>query len=55
MNPRWFLRMSKWARRPPSEKRIKLVASVLVLCLILLAIERYVGWPDWARVNRLRP
>lgn len=46
--------MSKWARRPPSAARVKRVAVVVVLCLILVAIERFIGWPDWAVVERLR-
>ena len=44
---RWLLRMAKWARRPPSASRVKLVAAVIALCLILFAIERLFGWPEW--------
>lgn len=55
MNPRHFLRMSKWARNPPSARRVKLVLAVIALCLVLYAVERLVGWPDWARAGRLRP
>ncbi|KGB82568.1 MAG: hypothetical protein CL814_11920 [Confluentimicrobium sp.] len=51
MNPRWFLRMARWARNPPGEKRVKLVLGVIALCLALLAVERFVGWPDWLTVN----
>jgi len=51
MNLRPFLRMSKWARNPPGEKRVKLVLAVIVLCLALFAIERFIGWPNWAVVN----
>ena len=47
MNMRWFLRMAKWARRPPSENRVKLVFLVLMICLILFGYERFFGWPDW--------
>ena len=46
MNPRHFLRMAKWARHPPGEKRVKLVLGVILLCLILFAVERWIGWPD---------
>lgn len=55
MNPRWFLRMAKWARHPPSEARVRLVLGVIALCLVLFAIERLVGWPDWLTPNRLGP
>lgn len=46
-NPRHFLRMAKWARRPPSEKRVKFFIGVLVICLVLFGIERLFGVPDW--------
>jgi len=48
MNLTWLLRMSKWARRPPSWGRVKLVALVVGLCLLLFALERAGLWPDWA-------
>ena len=51
MNPRWLFRMVKWAQRPPSEKRVKLVLGVIVLCLLLVAIEYFIGWPDWMTVE----
>ena len=47
MSLTWFLRMARWARRPPSEDRVKLVLIVVVLCLALAAVEHFFGWPDW--------
>ncbi len=47
MNPRHFLRMAKWAKNPPGEKRVKLVFGVIVICLLIFALERLVGFPDW--------
>lgn len=47
MNLRWLWRMSRWARNPPSEGRVKLVFGVIAICLVLFAIERIWGWPDW--------
>lgn len=46
-----LLRMARWARRPPSMKRVLLVGGVIVLCLSLVAVERLVGWPDWLKTN----
>jgi hypothetical protein len=46
MNLRHFFRMNQWARRPPSAQRVKLVFGVIFLCLLLVAIERFVGWPE---------
>jgi len=47
LNPRHLLRMSKWARNPPSEKRVKLVLGVIIACFVLFGIERLVGFPAW--------
>ena len=42
-----FLRMARWARHPPSAGRVRLVLGIVALCLLLYAIERILGWPDW--------
>ena len=54
MNLRPFLRMAKWARRPPSRQRVRLVFAVVALCLLLVLIERLFGWPDWLRLENAR-
>lgn len=51
LNPRHFLRMAKWARNPPSEKRLILIASVIAVCLVVFGVERLFGWPDWLSVD----
>ena len=48
---RRLLRMAIWARRPPSERRVKLVFGVIVLVLALFAVERLLGWPDWLTLD----
>lgn len=50
---RWLLRAKRLAQNPPSEARVRLVIGVLVVCLLLFAIERLVGWPDWLTPERL--
>lgn len=52
MNYRWLLRARRWVQNPPSESRIKLVFGVIAVCLILVAVERWVGWPDVLRVDK---
>ena len=47
MNPRWLLRMSKWARHPPSMSRVMLVAGVIGLCVVLAGIQWLGYWPEW--------
>ena len=51
----WLLRMAKWARHPPSEKRVKAVLAIVVLCIAIAAAERLGLWPDWATATRMRP
>ncbi|SLN41789.1 hypothetical protein AQS8620_01638 [Aquimixticola soesokkakensis] len=46
MNPMHLLRAARWARKPPSAKRVKLVLGVVAICLVLVAIEHVVGWPE---------
>lgn len=46
LNPRHFLRMKRFAQRPASMWRVKLVFAVIGLCLILFAVERWIGWPE---------
>ncbi|WP_204115185.1 hypothetical protein [Shimia biformata] len=46
MNIRHFLRMARWGRNPPSEKRVALVFAVILICLGIFAVERFLGWPE---------
>ena len=50
----WLLRAKRWAQNPPSEGRVKLVFGVVALCLVVVGIEYFVGWPDWMTVDSLR-
>jgi hypothetical protein len=43
------LRAKRWAQNPPSASRVMLVLGVIALCLVLFAVERLIGWPDWLR------
>ena len=53
MNPIWLLRMSKWARNPPSAKRVMLVFGIIALAGVIWGIEALGYWPDWATAERL--
>ncbi len=53
MNPIWFLRMARWARHPPSARRVILVLSVIAICLALFGYEYFFGWPEWLTPNRV--
>jgi hypothetical protein len=54
MNPIWFLRMAKWARNPPSAKRVKLVLVVIAICAAIIAAERIFGFPEWLEPASVR-
>jgi hypothetical protein len=51
----WLIRMAQWARRPPSARRAALVAGVVAACLLLVAVERWIGWPEALRLDRAGP
>ena len=53
MNTIWLLRMSKWARHPPSAKRVKLVFAIILAAAVIYGIEWMGWWPDWATAQRL--
>lgn len=52
MNWRGMLRASMWARRPPSERRVKLVVGLIAVCIAVALVEHYIGWPEWAKMER---
>jgi len=57
MNFRHLLRMSNWARNPPSEKRVKFVFGIILVCFVIGGIDYMGWWPDWATAQwtRFRP
>ena len=53
MNTRWLIRMVRLARNPPGPKRIRVMLVIAALIGGVLVVEHTIGWPQWARVNRL--
>ncbi|MEL7099042.1 MAG: hypothetical protein AAGM84_09460 [Pseudomonadota bacterium] len=51
---RWLLMMSRWARNPPSDRRVALVFGAVALALVIWGIETLGYWPDWATAERVR-
>lgn len=49
---RLLIRLSQWYRRPPSPRRIAIILVVLAVAAVIVAVERFVGWPDWATTER---
>lgn len=54
LNPRQLWRMSKWARNPPSETRVKLVLAVILIALTIWGLEKVFGTPEWMRLPDMR-
>ena len=44
---RQLLRMSKWARHPPSTRMVIMVAGIVIFGLTLAGIEHFIGWPEF--------
>ena len=47
---RHLVRMARLAKRPPSEKRVILVLSIIAICLVIAGVERWIGFPDWMSI-----
>jgi len=51
---RFLLKAKLWVRNPPSEKRVMLVVAAIAICLLIVGIEKFIGWPEWATVEKMR-
>ena len=51
--PPFLIRMLMWVRNPPSRKQQIAIAVVCGTGLALVAIEYFVGWPDWLTAERV--
>ncbi|KEJ88404.1 hypothetical protein [Sulfitobacter donghicola] len=50
---RHLLRAKRWAQNPPSAKRVKLVLTAIALALLIVGLEHFGFWPEWAKAERL--
>ena len=48
----WLMRASRWARNPPGPRMVKRVLAVILIGLVLVGLEHWGLWPDWARLER---
>ncbi len=46
-------RLAMWVRRPPSPRRMLIIAVVVAAALAIAGIEKYVGWPEALTVEKL--
>ncbi len=51
--------ITRLVRNPPSRRQAMVMLGALLACVALLLVERFIGWPDWATLDRspriLRP
>lgn len=50
---RLLLQMSRWSRQRPSRHLVILVCVTVAVILVIVGIERFIGWPDALTVNKL--
>lgn len=53
MNLRWLLMAKRWAQNPPSMGRVKLVAAIVAVCVLIVVAERFGMTPDWMTAEKL--
>ncbi len=49
----WLVRAARWARNPPSLRKVIAFAIVLGVCLAIVGLERLGVWPEWATTDRM--
>ncbi|MBU8539260.1 hypothetical protein [Falsiroseomonas tokyonensis] len=50
---RVLIRMAQWLRHPPSRRTVQIIVVVLVVATVLVLVEKFIGWPDWATTERV--
>ncbi len=48
---RGLWRAVRWARNPPSASRVKFFFAILAFCILVVLIEKFIGWPDFLTVE----
>ncbi len=53
LDPRHLLRAKRWAQNPPSWGRVKLVFGVIIVALVIIGLEYFGFWPEWAKAEKI--
>lgn len=48
----WLMRMSQWARNPPSPRKVKLVLGVIAVVVLIVGVEALGLWPGALTLDR---
>lgn len=50
---RLLVHMKRWANRPPSWAYVRMVLIILALAGVIVGLERFGLWPEWANADRV--
>jgi hypothetical protein len=54
MNLIWLLRMRRMASQRRPMWQIKMLAGIVVICIFLMGIEKFIGWPEVLTLQNMR-
>jgi hypothetical protein len=49
---RLLFTLARWFRHPPSPRMARVMLAALLLSLAIVAVERWIGWPEWLQAER---
>ncbi len=52
MDPRWLMQAKRWARNPPSRRKVFAVLGIVAVCAGLYGLEQAGLLPDWMQAER---
>lgn len=53
LNPIHLLRAKRWLHNPPSVKQIKLFVALCAIAAVVVGLEHFGFWPEWATTERM--
>ncbi|MEQ6203856.1 hypothetical protein ABMC88_12440 [Sulfitobacter sp. HNIBRBA2951] len=54
LTPRHLMRAKRWVQNPPSARRVKFVFGAVALALLVVGLEHFGFWPEWAKAERIK-
>lgn len=51
---RLLARAAIWVRRPPPPRVAAAIFGAVAIAVLIVLVERGIGWPDWATAERWR-
>lgn len=54
MYSNWLLRAVRWAKNPPSPRKVRMALIMLIVLLTIAYLEHVFGWPEFLTVENTR-